>query len=251
MSRSKRDLFSEGFETESSADFGLEYDDEEIAEQAGSFEKEFKSVFAESQPAKKAKKKFLAVNPEGGIAGAYDWIRCVLFSVAIVVFCLTFVFRLVEVDGPSMNDTLSNQDKVIITDLFYTPHNGDVVVISHGAHHPEPIIKRVIAIGGQTIRLDYDNNKLYVDGVEMVEPYIKDGITFTTDAKNRGDNYLPLNDDGSYVIPEGKLFVMGDNRQVSLDSRREDIGLIDRTDIIGKAQFVVFPFNHFGNVYDK
>ena len=247
MSRRNKDVFAEGFEKDNPVtDFDSETEhDDDI------FENKFKSAFEDDKPKSKSSKKFLAVSPESGVAGAYDWIRCVLFSVAIVVFCLTFIFRLVEVDGPSMNDTLYNKDKVIITDLFYTPHNGDVIVIAHGAHHPEPIIKRVIAHGGQTIRLDYDNETLYVDGVIMNEPYIKDGITFTLDSKNRGSNYLPLNDDGSFVIPEGKLFVMGDNRQVSLDSRREDIGLIDRTDVIGKAQFVVFPFDHFGNVYDK
>ena len=203
------------------------------------FQEEFRAVFDEETGVEK--KQFAAARPEGAAAGVFDWIRCVIFAVAIVVVVLTFVFRLVEVDGTSMNDTLANRDKVIVTDMFYTPHNNDIVVISHGTKYPNPIIKRVIATEGQTLKLDYDNNKIYVDGVELAEPYIKG----TTLAGNRADNQIPD------VIPEGKVFVMGDNRPVSLDSRSSEIGLIDVDSIIGKAQFVVFPFDHIGNVYDK
>ena len=143
----------------------------------------------------------------------------------VVVVCLTFVFRLVDVDGTSMNDTLQTNDKVIVTNLFYQPNNNDIVVISHGAEYKKPIIKRVIAKEGQTVVID--------------EPYIK-GTTFSG---NYGNNEIPE------IIPEGKIFVMGDNRQVSLDSRSTEIGLIDVKDVIGKAQVVAFPFNHFGYLY--
>lgn len=232
--------YDKSYEADAEADL-------QAAEKSASFQKEFKAVFEDDAPENKNRKKFGVVDSEGAVAGTYDWIRCVIFSVAIVVCVLTFVFRLVEVDGKSMNDTLANQDKVIVTDLFYTPHNNDIVVIAHAENYGKPIIKRVIAVGGQTVKLDFENDKLYVDGIELNEPYIK-GSTFSG---NEGDKYLPLNDDGSFVVPENKVFVMGDNRYVSLDSRSEKIGLIDRNDIIGKAQFVVFPFDHFGNVYDK
>ena len=117
--------------------------------------------------------------------------------------------------------------------------NYDIVVISHGAEYKKPIIKRVIATEGQTLELDYENEKIIVDGIEISEPYIK-GTTFSG---NYGNNVIPS------VIPEGKIFVMGDNRQVSLDSRSTEIGLIDVKDVIGKAQVVAFPFDHFGYLY--
>ena len=180
------------------------------------------------------------------LSGVFDWIRCVIIAISIVVFCLTFVFRLVEVDGSSMMDTLSNSDKVIVTNLFYTPKNNDIIVISHASDYNKPIIKRVIATGGQTVRLDYQNDRIFVDGVQLEEPYIK-GSTFSN---NISDLYMEHDSNGNFVIPEGKLFVMGDNRVVSLDSRNEKIGMIDVKDVIGKAQFVAWPFNHFGYIYD-
>lgn len=183
---------------------------------------------------------FIVAGSESAVSGAYDWIRCILFAVAIVVFVLTFVFRLVEVEGSSMDNTLTTGDKVVVTDLFYTPKNGDIVVISHGALYDRPIIKRVIATPGQTVKLDYENEKIIVDGIELSEPYLKE----STFCSQYGDNKIPE------VIPEGKVFVMGDNRRVSLDSRNTQIGLIDVQNIIGKAQFVAFPFNDFGYLYD-
>lgn len=215
------------------------------------FQKEFKAIFEDEPKAESPQKKqpFLVAGEDSFIAGFYDWIRCVLLAVSVVVFCLTFVFRLVEVDGKSMMDTLENADKVVVTDMFYKPHNNDIIVIAHATNYSHPIIKRVIAIGGQTVKLDYDNEKIFVDGAELTEDYIK-GTTFSNNG-NKDSKYLEPDESGNFVIPEGKLFVLGDNRAVSLDSRSPEIGLIDVKDVIGKAQFVVFPFNRFGNVYDK
>lgn len=182
---------------------------------------------------------FVTMRSEGAISGFFDWIRCILFAISIVVICLTFVFRLVDVDGTSMESTLESKDKVIVTNLFYTPKDGDIIVISHGAEYAKPIIKRVIATEGQTIKLDYENDRIIVDGVVLDEPYIND----STFEGNYGDYEIPE------VVPEGKVFVMGDNRRVSLDSRRTEIGLIDVENVIGKAQFVAFPFNDFGYLY--
>lgn len=184
---------------------------------------------------------FVTVKSDGGMAGIYDWIRCILFAISIVVLCLTFVFRLVDVEGSSMDDTLASKDKVIVTNFFYTPKNGDIVVISHGAEYAKPIIKRVIATEGQTIKLDYENDKIIVDGVVLDEPYIDD----STFGGNFGNDKSRIPE----VIPEGKIFVMGDNRKVSLDSRSSEIGLIDVQNVIGKAQFVAFPFSDFGYLY--
>lgn len=171
-----------------------------------------------------------------GTASLYDWVHSLVFAVAIVVIILTFFLRLVDVSGTSMVPTLKHQDKVIVTNFFYTPSDGDIIVISHGAEYADPIIKRVIATEGQTLSIDFDKGKVKVDGKVIDEPYIQ-GFTHAEDAE------IPK------VIPKGKVFVMGDNRGVSLDSRSKEIGLIDVNDIIGKAQVVVFPFNHIKYLY--
>lgn len=165
-----------------------------------------------------------------GISNLYDWIHSMLFAVVLVVLLLTFFLRLVDVSGTSMLQTLQSGDKVIVTNFFYTPRDGDIVVISHGAEYSDPIIKRVIATEGQTLSIDFDKEVVTVDGEVLNEPYIQ-GHT------KESSGEIPS------VIPEGKVFVMGDNRTVSLDSRSHEIGLIDVDDIIGKAQVVVFPFN--------
>ncbi len=167
----------------------------------------------------------------------FDWAQCILVAVVAVVVVLTFFFRMVNVDGDSMLDTLTNSDKVIVSDLFYEPDDGDIVVISHGQEYSQPIIKRVIATEGQTLDINFDTGDVVVDGVVLQEDYI---IGETV----QGNAEIPS------VIPEGYVFVMGDNRSVSLDSRFTEIGLVPVTDIIGKAQFVVFPFNDFGYLYN-
>ncbi len=254
LSKEKPNNYTEELENDfSNVDLALDqtplvYDDESIAATNKSdeyFQEEFRAVF-EDDRSDVEKIKFPVVRSEGFASGAFDWVRCVIIAVSIVVLCLSFVFRLVEVEGTSMNDTLENGDKVIVTNLFYAPHNNDIVVISHGTKYPEPIIKRVIAVEGQTIKLDYENDKIYVEGVELEESSYVKGTTFSG---KFGDKYLPLDEDNSFVVPEGKIFVMGDNRQVSLDSRYAEIGLIDVDSVIGKAQFVVIPFSRFGGIY--
>ena len=135
-----------------------------------------------------------------------------------------------------MDTTLESGEKLIVTNFLYKPKSGDIVVISKGAPINKYIIKRVIAVEGQSIKLDYDNDKIYVDGKELNEPYLK----CSTFEGAHGDYEVPS------VVPEGKIFVMGDNRGVSLDSRCSTIGLIDMEDIKGKAQFAIFPFDRFG-----
>ena len=171
-----------------------------------------------------------------GTTSLYEWIHTLVFAVAVVVILLTFFVRLVDVSGTSMVPTLQSQDKVIVSNFFYTPKNGDIVVISHGAEYSDPIIKRVIATEGQTLSIDFETGAVIVDGKELKEDHIQ-GFTHEEDGE------IPK------VIPEGKVFVMGDNRGVSLDSRSKEIGLIDKDDIIGKAQLVVFPFKSIKFLY--
>lgn len=156
----------------------------------------------------------------------------VLLTAATVFLFLNF--QIVVMDGGSMMNTIKNGDKVVITKMFYTPENGDIVVISKGQNYNKPILKRIIASGGQIVKLDYENDKLYVDGVEINEPYIR-GSTF---GRNTDNHSLPADENGNIQIPEGKFFVLGDNRAISLDSRSDKIGLIDKDDIIGELLFV-------------
>ncbi len=161
----------------------------------------------------------------------FDWTKSVIIALFTIIILLTFFFRIVDVDGPSMNTTLSDGQKLFVTSLFYKPVDGDIVIISHGQHLDEPIVKRVIATEGQTFKIDFKKKKVYVDGKELNEPYVSSELV-------QGDAEIPS------IIPKGKIFVMGDNRKISLDSRYNRVGLIDVDDVIGKAQFVLFPFKY-------
>lgn len=169
----------------------------------------------------------------------YEWLYTFITAIATVVLVLTFVFRVVSVDGSSMNNTLYDKDKLLVTNFLYTPDNGDIVVISHGQNLNKPLIKRVIATEGQTLKIDFQKGEVSVNGGIIDEPYIKDPTT------KQGDAEIPK------VIPEGMVFVMGDNRHNSKDSRFTDVGLIPVTDIVGKAQLRIFPFSSFGTLYQK
>ncbi len=164
----------------------------------------------------------------------FDWLGSLFMALICVLIVMTFFFRIIDVDGPSMESTLINTDKVVITDLFYTPHQGDIVVISHAERYDKALIKRVIATEGQDLQIDFANNKVYVDGELLNEDYIQ-GITKLGDKSAEEVNG---------IIPEGKVFVMGDNRTVSLDSRFKEVGLINVSDIIGKAQLDIIPHSY-------
>lgn len=170
-----------------------------------------------------------------------EWADSVAISVLCVVLLFTFVFRMVGVKGTSMQDTLQSGDKVIIYNLFYTPKAGDIVVISRAdliegdGNVAEPIIKRVIATEGQTIYFDFDSGAVYVDGQKLDEPYIKDKTI---------PGRIPM--DNPYAVPAGHVFVMGDHRSVSKDSRTAEVGAIDTRYILGKAVFRLFPANEAG-----
>ncbi len=168
----------------------------------------------------------------------YDIVKTILFMFSIICIIFTFIFRDANVVGNSMVDTLHNNDKVILTNFMYMPEPGDIVVINAENQIEKDIIKRVIATEGQTLRIDYNTGEVLVDGVIIDEPYIS---SYTIKPNNEYD--IP------YVIPEGYIFVMGDNRNVSLDSRDSEIGLIPVSDVIGKAQFIFFPVNRISYLY--
>ncbi len=162
-----------------------------------------------------------------------DWIKSIVVTFVIVVLVFTFVARTAIVNGSSMVPTLTNGDFLVLWSLFYTPKQGDIISANCDGLD-EVIVKRVIAVGGQTVDIDFSTGEVFVDGELLDEPYI---------------NNLTLNDEGAFDYPitveEGYYFCMGDNRQGSKDSRHPDVGLISRDDILGKVVLRLFPNTKF------
>ena len=170
-------------------------------------------------------------NKETYVEFIFDILEFLFKCFIIVSLFLTFFCRQVNVDGESMNDTLQHQDRLSVWTFMYEPQPKDIVIITHGKHLNKMIIKRVIAIGGQRITIDYDNNEVFVDGVLLHEDYIK-GKTVKA--------HIPIKQT-DIVIPEGYVFVMGDNRENSTDSRSAVVDLVPVRNIIGKAFFRMIP----------
>ena len=171
----------------------------------------------------------------------FYWLNALTTALVCLVILFTFFGRLTRVDGESMTNTLQHGQLLLVQSLGYTPEQGDIVVLNKTtADHlgGVAIVKRVIATGGQTVDIDYDTNSVYVDGVKLREDYIKEPMR-----DMRGD---PLYGQTHFEVPEGSIFVMGDNRNDSDDSRDARIGTIDEDYLLGKAVFSVFPFSTFG-----
>lgn len=164
----------------------------------------------------------------------YEWAQALTFSIVIIVLIFTFVGRIIGVEGPSMQPTLHENDRVVVSNLFYTPGQGDVVVVRKESFMFEPIVKRVIAVAGQTVDINFDTNEVFVDGKKLNEPYINEPT------RRREDVVFPV------TVPEGHIFIMGDNRNHSTDSRRQEVGMVDTRMVIGRVVFRVFPFSDIG-----
>ncbi|MGI5978315.1 MAG: signal peptidase I [Oscillospiraceae bacterium] len=170
----------------------------------------------------------------GAASEAYDWIQCLVSALLICVLVFAFFVRIIGIKGSSMVPTFENRDSVIISNLFFEPQYGDVVVLRKLSFQKEPIIKRVIATEGQTVDIDFNKGLVYVDGQVIDEPYIAEAT------HNRIDF------DGKITVPENCVFVMGDNRNDSTDSRDNRISCVDRRYIMGKVLFRILPINKFG-----
>lgn len=168
----------------------------------------------------------------------YDLVSIVMSAFIIIAVVFTFVFRLVGVSGTSMTDTLQHNDWLLTVNKE-SYERGDIVVITEPNYFDEPLIKRVIAKGGETVNIDYTTSTVYVDGVALKEPYTREDYIL----QKLDDIEFP------YTVPEGHIFCMGDNRNGSTDSRSTLIGSLDERYVLGKAVIRILPFGDF-DIYD-
>ena len=167
----------------------------------------------------------------------YDWVQSLITALMICVVLFLFFVRVIDVSGNSMNPTLFDGNKMLVSDLFYKPKAGDVVIFKKDEYDPDKaLVKRVIAVGGQTVNIDFDTGTVYVDGEPIEEDYTAE-LT-----------YNKLDFMGPWRVPEGCVFVMGDNRNASTDSRKSEIGMVDERTIIGRVYCVIFPLEELGFV---
>ncbi len=181
--------------------------------------------------------RLLGKEAEKSAAGeAYDWLQVFVIVAVALVSVFTCVGRVTPVNGRSMEPTLWHGDLMLVRDIGYTdPQPGDIVVLTKPFDAAEgPIVKRVVAVGGQRVDIDYASGVVCIDGEPLEEPYIKEQMLCP--------HYGGIT---SAVVPEGSIFVMGDNRNHSNDSRDETLGPVDVRCIMGKVELVFFPLGHF------
>lgn len=171
---------------------------------------------------------------EKAVANIYSFLSTLLLCMTVIFVLFVCVFRLVSVDGDSMYPNLNNGDKIIVSDFLYTPDYGDIIAISKREAGTESMIKRVIALPGDTVMIDFDTHLISVNGKVIHESY-----SVTEPISEAGDFIYPL------TVPEDSVFVLGDNRNNSLDSRYEEVGFIKLDEIGGKAIARILPAGSF------
>lgn len=157
----------------------------------------------------------------------FEIFEAVVAALVVVTIAFLFCFRVFNVEGPSMRPTLENGDKVVVSTIGYKPKQGDIVVLSGTDGLKKPIVKRVIAVAGDVVDINFTTGIVTVNGKE--ESY-SDELT-----NQQADLAFPI------TVPEGTVFVLGDNRDVSLDSRSSRVGCVDERMIVGKVLFRFFP----------
>lgn len=202
---------------------------------------------AAPKPANAKKKKTIG-------AILFDYVEMFAWSVLVVLLIFTFGFRLCQVDGPSMENTLHNGERLLLQSAGYSPRQDDIVVF----HLTEPeknlekvLVKRVIATGGQTVEIDTNTGTITVDGKEYADTH--SALKDTSSGENAGRYYTSLFGYGldrttgifRATVPEGYLFVMGDNRNNSKDSRNPDVGFVDERCVLGRVVLRLSPFTVF------
>ena len=173
-------------------------------------------------------------------ADLFDWLQMVMGCILAAVLLFNCFARLTQVDGESMTNTLQDGEMMLVWSLGYHPKAGDIVVVNKKTAtflDDRAIVKRVIAVGGQTVDIDYDAGTVAVDGQVLDEPYIHEAML------------CPTYENQTHIeVPEGSIFVMGDNRNHSSDSRDVTLGTVDERYVLGRAVCVLLPFQNFGMI---
>lgn len=175
------------------------------------------------------------------VRSVMEWVETIVMAVVLVAVAFTFVARVITVDGVSMEPTYYNGDRVLVTKLAGQARQGDVVIVVGALE--EPIIKRVVATEGQTVDFDPELGEVTVDGQPLPGSVfgIEDGITFVPDLPGMVMEF-------PQTVPEGCVFVLGDNRDNSTDSRFVTVGMVDQRNILGKVVFNLYPVSKIGFV---
>lgn len=164
-----------------------------------------------------------------------ELVKSILVAIIAAILIITFVFETVSVDGQSMFPTLNHKDRLIVEKVSYyfrEPRVNDIVVFKYPANTREKFIKRVIAVSGDKVKIE--NNRLYVNGIEKDEPYLNEKFI---------NGFYP-----ETTVPKNTIFVLGDNRNNSKDSRFPDVGFVNVKLVVGKASLRIYPFNKIGKV---
>lgn len=170
----------------------------------------------------------------------YYWTQALIVVLVGLILVCTLAGRVIRVVGSSMVPTLHQNDLLLLWSVGYTPQRGDVIVLRKESFMSYPVVKRVIATGGEHVTVDYTTGTVSVDGVVLDEPYINELMVDT------GSPNMTVLD---VTVPEGSVYVLGDNRNNSSDSRHQDLGTVDERYILGKALFRIFPLTAFGAVH--
>lgn len=166
----------------------------------------------------------------------FEYAEVVIFCICGMFLVFTFLVRVITVDGESMLPTLQHNDKLLISSLFYEPDYGDIVVVTQPTGDNKPYIKRIIALEGDQVDIDFEAGEVFVNDQLQREPYVNEP-TFS-----QYDVQFPL------IVPEGRVFVMGDNRNHSKDSRDSQLGTVDTRYLLGRVMMRLLPFSAAGSV---
>lgn len=166
---------------------------------------------------------------DGFFSLIYDFMSILMTSMIVIMLLFTFVFRIAGVIGPSMNETLLDGDRLIVTAFLPRPQRGDIVIITQPNSIHEPIVKRVVGLPGEWVDIDAARGVVLINGIVLEEPYV---VGSTNDLYDRE---YPVK------VPDGCYFVMGDNRNNSTDSRSDQIGFIEKNYMLGKVFYRFSP----------
>lgn len=188
----------------------------------------------------------------------FDCFETFCYALVLMMILFVFVFRFVTVNGTSMINTLHHEDKLIISDMFYSPETGDIVVLDASEHFADKyIIKRVIATGGQRVEINFEEWTVKVDGQTLEESYVDKSLV-GTDEDMKTDVWINTSENvertmvngaltvASFTVPEDMVFVMGDNRNGSSDGRM--VGFLEEDRILGRVLLRIGPKEGFGRV---